>query len=229
VSAPGNAMPEICPNFVQTIGSRSVPLRPIGSQFDPRPAQRPGRTGIGRDGLGRSDNQPISLIMLRSLVRFQLAPLRRPRQTGNAVERTVVIYEGAQFVKRVPKAPLVVPVPETSLTCRPWARRSRPFAPSHRAGQSRPAAGRPRGSLDGPVSCSSHHGVRSPRRASWSSPCDAVTGTRCGPPPTPVGAGRAVGEAGCRSSVRRAKRHGVVRPQPGGLNQARGLAAMREP
>src|SRR5829696_7582711 len=37
--------------------------------------------------------------------------------------------------------------------------------------------------------------------------------------PSPATAGRGQPELGCRSSLRRARRHGAVRPQPGGLNQ----------
>ena len=60
-------------------------------------------------------------------------------------------------------------------------------------------------------------------------PLCAVWGTRCDPSPEPGDAGRADPRPGCRSSLRREERHGVVRPQPGGLNQYLGLAAVRGP
>jgi hypothetical protein len=45
--------------------------------------------------------------------------------------------------------------------------------------------------------------------------------------PSPATAGPGSPELGCRSSLRRARRHGAVRPQPGGLNQAGDHAARR--
>jgi hypothetical protein len=102
-----------------------------------------------------------------------------------------------------------------------------PLAAEGRGGRSRPAAGPARrGSLDGPVSGRSENGGGSPSGlpgcAPWCHSWDAVravsSARRCwlgNPGP------------GCRSSLRRARRHGAVRPQPGGLNQARGRAASR--
>ena len=95
--------------------------------------------------------------------------------------------------------------------------------------QGRPQAAR-RGSLDGPVSCRSHNRMRSPVGASCSPPAWCrCEGTLWDPSPEPVGAGGQTRKPGCRSSLRRARRHGVVRPQPLGLNQWHDLAAVRGP
>jgi hypothetical protein len=100
-----------------------------------------------------------------------------------------VIYEGAQFVKGVPEAPLDFRRAQTTGDLDRWARQCGPSGEPRTVESSHlPAGGRRRGSLDGSVSCSSHHNAK-PVRASWSSPCDAVSGTRCGPSPEPTKVG----------------------------------------
>ena len=63
-----------CPNFVPTTGSKSALLGPpvrLGLLF--RSSTDLDRLGLA-DQSGRSGNMRTSLTMLRSLVRFQLAP-----------------------------------------------------------------------------------------------------------------------------------------------------------
>jgi hypothetical protein len=64
------ASSQLCPNN----GSRTVLLRPGESLVARSVALRPGQTETEWDRLGHSENPLTSLIMLRSLVRFQLAP-----------------------------------------------------------------------------------------------------------------------------------------------------------
>ena len=79
-----------CPNVVPTTGSRSALLGPrsvSGCCF----ARRLTWTDRDlRDQLGRSGNMRTSLIMLRSLVRFQLAPPTSALGTGEEISGQIL-------------------------------------------------------------------------------------------------------------------------------------------
>jgi hypothetical protein len=93
----------LLPNFIPTIGSQRVPLRPSSSRARNRVIPMSSEIGTERDEARPDEICPISLIMLRSLVRFQLAPptespdpslfpfpVQEGTQTGDVVVPTAV-------------------------------------------------------------------------------------------------------------------------------------------
>jgi len=111
----------------------------------------------------------------------------------------IAISEEAQSVKTAPARRAGTFA--VSLAFQPMSRRDAPRPGREEGGQGRPEAAR-RGSLDGPVSCASHHGYRSP------------VGLRGGPLVVPSRGRvavllqgqqcwRATRETGCRPSLRR--------------------------
>src|SRR3974377_791804 len=91
------------PTLVPTIWFQRVPLRPNASHRPDRPLPMSSKNGTLRDRPRYRGIFPISLIMLRLLVRFQLAPLvntqfRGPRATTiSPTPRTAGSGVGAQF------------------------------------------------------------------------------------------------------------------------------------
>jgi hypothetical protein len=81
---PHYSMPagQICPNSVPTIGSRSVPLGPSASLVRHEVAPVNSENGTKRDASGTSGILLTSRIMLRSQVRFLLAPPQAQFRTG---------------------------------------------------------------------------------------------------------------------------------------------------
>jgi hypothetical protein len=65
---------EVHPNFIPTIGSQFVPLSPAASHTRERVTAGCSEIGTRQDSPGRSESLVTSLIMLRSQVRFLLAP-----------------------------------------------------------------------------------------------------------------------------------------------------------
>ena len=90
----------MCPNFVPTIVSQRVPTSPAASH--PQEPVTPMSSEIGTQGdtSGRSEILLTSLIMLRSLVRFQLAP-----PAPDAFHPTWAILSTADEEARVAPAP----------------------------------------------------------------------------------------------------------------------------
>ena len=121
---------------------------PFALDYPPAPRAPPGTGADGGGGGGR----------------WAEAAQRRSIIPARVTNPLCVISEGARFVKRAPKAPLAVSVaPDSAEALADGRAEANPLLRRiEQGGQGRPQAAR-RGSLDGPVSCSSHHGLRSPQ------------------------------------------------------------------